>query len=183
MTALLIISWRHAALKNQPEKETEIAHQQSPLQTLAEIYRRWCIFVFPLGALAGWCFLVLRFGVLRDNLKYEFHNPSSCGQGRAAVSDTQRSNAFQKKVGGSSPVLVTLFLTTVPTAGRKIIQIDLADRSSIETASVSCLTVLRKRLNALSTMPVVTHEDDVRMDSINTEMDVWDHVFQVNFLR
>ena len=51
------ISWRHAALTNQPEKETEIAASAALLQTLAEIYRRWCIFFFLLKGI-GWLVLL-----------------------------------------------------------------------------------------------------------------------------
>ena len=64
------------------------------------------------------------------------------------------------------------------------LQIDLADRSSIENGISELLDRLGgKPLNALVNNAGISpkREDDVRMDSINTEMDVWDHVFQVNF--
>ena len=62
------------------------------------------------------------------------------------------------------------------------LQIDLADRSSIENGISELLDCLGgKPLNALVNNAGISpkREDDVRMDSINTEMDVWDHFFRL----
>ena len=106
--------------------------------------------------------------------------------GKSTVSDTQRSNAFRKKAGGLLPAHVTLFpITARGLRVRKIICKSISPTGrALKTASGSCsIALAASRSMHSSTMPAFhpSVKSDVRMDSINTEMDVWDHVFQVNF--
>ena len=91
------ISWRHAALTNNL-KETEMQHQQT-------LYKRWLKYtaaaLFFLLKGIGWLvLLVLRFGVLRDNLNYEFSQPILVLTGASRGWTRNGQTLFRRRLAG-----------------------------------------------------------------------------------